>query len=66
MGERDIVERLRSRVEVATASRPPRRRQDLPLMSEAADEIERLRRGECICIRCGQRQNPEKSNDALF
>ncbi len=37
-----------------------------PKLKEAADEIERLRKGESICIKCGQRQHAEASYDIQF
>jgi hypothetical protein len=45
----DIVERLRALAAAVVPSLSE-------LLHAGADEIERLRKGESICIRCGQRQ----------
>lgn len=36
------------------------------LMARAADEIERRSRGECICVKCGRRQEGSRGDDIAF
>jgi hypothetical protein len=58
----DIVDRLRDRVEVATACRSIRYRQDLPLMTEAADAIARQRE-EITRLRAALRNAADSLDD---
>jgi hypothetical protein len=52
----DVVDRLRTMRALPGQSLAE-------VMYEAADEIERLRKGECICLRCGQNQKTGTSPD---
>lgn len=56
----DVVDLLRRDAD-ATSSGPA-----AILWRQAADEIERLRKGECICIRCGQRQDAATDDHPKF
>jgi len=65
----DLIERLRTRAMNGMQPASENARSD---MLEAAAEIDRLRsalamrsRGECICVRCGLRQE-EPQQDASF
>lgn len=49
----DILDRLRARVKYLLPG------DDGQLLQEAIAEIERLRRGEFICTKCGLRKNSE-------